>query len=52
MIDFLCFLIALVFLVCAAFGVPSSRVTLGWLGLAFFVLAFFIHAAQDLGLHG
>jgi len=52
MIDFLCFLAALILLVCAALGIPSSRVTLGWLGLAFFVLAFFIHAAQSLGIHG
>jgi hypothetical protein len=52
MVDFLCFLAALILLVMAAFGVPAqSRVTFGWLGLAFFVLAFFIHATQSLGLH-
>ncbi len=52
MVDFLCFLAALVLLVLAAFGVPlQNRVTLGWLGLAFFVLAFFIHATRALGLH-
>jgi hypothetical protein len=51
MIDFLCFLIALILLVLAAFGIPSSRITLGWLGMAFFVLAFFLHSVQALGLH-
>lgn len=52
MVDFLCFLAALILLVMAAIGAPvQSRVAFGWLGLAFFVLAFFIHATQALGLH-
>jgi hypothetical protein len=51
MIDFLCFLAALILLLAAALGVPSNRVALGWLGAAFFVLAFFIHAAQSVSGH-
>ena len=43
-IDVICYLVALILLILTAFGVPPSRVSLGWLGLAFFVLPFFLHA--------
>lgn len=33
------YLLALVLLVCAAFNVAARRVSLGWLGLAVYVLA-------------
>lgn len=36
------YLVAFVLLLVAAFGVSLPRVSFGWLGLAFFVLAFAI----------
>ncbi|MES3001363.1 MAG: hypothetical protein V4787_11790 [Pseudomonadota bacterium] len=32
-------IVAIVLLLCAAFGVPSTRVSLGWLGLALWAIA-------------
>jgi hypothetical protein len=31
--------VALILLLCAAFSVPSNRVSLGWLGMAFWLLS-------------
>lgn len=37
-------IIAVVFLIMAAFNVPSTRVTWGWLGLALWLLSTMVHA--------
>lgn len=39
-------LVAAVLLFCAAFGVPSSRVNLGWLGLALWALSLLVGGAS------
>lgn len=41
-IDLILYIIAFVLLLLAAFGVNAPRVSLGWLGLALFVLTFII----------
>jgi len=45
MIDLILYLIAAICLALAAFGVTARSISLGWLGMFFFVLAFALHAA-------
>jgi hypothetical protein len=44
-IDLILYLIAAICLALAAFGVTARQISLGWLGLFFFVLVFVLHAA-------
>lgn len=45
MIDLILYLIAAICLALAAFGVTARQISLGWLGMFFFVLVFALHAA-------
>ncbi len=44
-IDVICYAVAIVLFALAAWGRPASPVGLGWLGLAFFAIPSFVHAA-------
>ncbi|WP_158708790.1 hypothetical protein [Streptomyces sp. NRRL S-920] len=46
--EFVLLLFAVICLGLAALNVPASRVSLGWLGLFFFVLVPFIHELEKL----
>lgn len=35
-------LIALICFICAAVGIPASRVAIGWVGLAFYMLSLLV----------
>jgi hypothetical protein len=41
-IDLVLYIVAFVLLLLAAIGQPATKVNLGWLGLALFVLAFIV----------
>jgi hypothetical protein len=41
-IDLVLYIVAFILLILAAIGQPATRVNLGWLGLALFVLAFIV----------
>lgn len=45
MINTILLLLALICELCAAAGMPSSRINLGWLGLALYFLALLLGAA-------
>ena len=44
-LDVICYAIAVLLFILAAIGRPASPWGLGWLGLAFFALPSFVHAA-------
>jgi hypothetical protein len=48
-LELICYFVAVVLFVLAAFRMTTKRAELGWLGLAFFALPLLIQAMQAVG---